>query len=46
MNFEAAFDTDTFGLALFWNAPMRNIECLNQHTIILIIFNLRIGVSW
>lgn len=46
MRFEAAYDKDTWGFALFWNAPMPGVPLLSEHTIILVLFNFRFGVSW
>jgi len=49
MTFEYFFDTETFGLAFYWNGPMQGERVhpvLAKHRITLIILNCVLAVEW
>ena len=49
MKIDVSLDLETFGLALFYNAPMqdeRAPEFLRRHSITIIIGILVVAVSW
>ena len=48
MTLDVSIDPDTFGLGIFWNAPLGGDthEALASHRITIILLHVVIGIEW